>query len=456
MNEKVKSNKMAFEKEFNILFKMSLPAIFSMFVNAIYNVADSYFVAQVSEKALRSVSMAMSIQLIITAISVGTSIGVNSFMARRLGEGDSKKAGEGVVNGAFLIFISWVVFFLFSNIFLDSYYHLFTNDQEVINLGKDYLSIVTSYSVFLFFLIFGEKVLQATGSMVIPMISHLISSVLNIIVDPILIHGKYGFPAMSTKGAAISTVFSQFVGFSFLLIYIIIKRKNLGIDIKGAKLNSHTIKKIYEVGFPSMLQTSISAILNFFMNMILSGINEISVSVMNVYTQLQSFIFMPVLGLGQGYLPLVAYNFGAKLKDRVLNLCKIGLKVGIIFGIFGFLLMQFFGINLFIIFNEEPEFLEIASVASRIMAFNMLFAPVSIIYSNYFQALGNGKYSLSVSIIRQLIIILPLAVILSKISLNAVWFSFPIAECIALLISLYLVRKINNKKVNALSFNKIK
>lgn len=444
---KVITNKMGTENELKILIKMSLPAIFSMLVQSIYNVVDSFFVAQISEKALRAVAMAFPIQLIMIAISVGTCVGVNSYMSRKLGEENHREVGNGAVNGAFVLFLSWLLFIGFRFIFLDSFYGIFTTDPEVASMGRDYLGIVSGFSIFVFYQVLGEKIMQSTGSMVIPMISHMMSSIINMIFDPILIHGYFGLPAMGTKGAAISTVFSQFVGFVFMAQYIYRNREKLGIDFSHIHINKYTISAIYHVGVPAILMTSIAAVLQMGMNWILSSVNEISVTVMVVFLQLQSFVFMPIFGLNQGFLPLIGFNYGAKLKSRMLNLHKYAKYYSLILGIVGFIVFQLFTKNLLMLFGDNSEYLQLGTIAIRILSFTVLFAPLSIVNSNFFQGLGNGKYSFYLSLMRQLIIALPLAYIFSKISLTLVWTSLPIAEFISLIVSFYFVKLIVKEKI---------
>lgn len=450
MENNVKKNKMAVGKELPLLIKMSIPAILSMIIQSVYNIADSYFVSQMGEKALRAVSMSFTINLIIIAISIGTSVGVSSFISRRLGEGHERKAGEGAITGFILMTLSYIVFFLITYLLRDKYYHLFTDDPEVIEMGLDYYSVIVTFSIFVFYQVLGEKLLQSTGRMIVPMISHVISSLTNIILDPILINGLYGFPELGVKGAAIATVFAQFIGFLFIAIYFIFNIKKIGLRFNKFKIRLLTIKEIYDVGLPSILMTSVSALLTFCITYILSDVNEVAVSVNNVYIQLQSMISMPVIGLGVGLMPLVGYNYGAKLHDRVENFIKYASIISISIGVIGFLFFEIFGLQLFEIFNKEADFLSISSKAVRILAFSILFEPYSIITSHVFQGLGDGKYSLYISLIRRLLIAVPLAYLLSKIDLHLVWFAFPIGELAAMLLSYYFYRTVVKKKVDSI------
>lgn len=450
MENNIRKNKMAIGKELPLLIKMSIPAILSMIIQSVYNVADSYFVAQMGEKALRAVSMSFTINLIIIAISVGTSVGVSSFISRRLGQGHENRAGEGAITGFILMTISYIIFFIITYFLRDQYYHLFTNDPEVIEMGLEYYTVIVTFAIFVFYQILGEKLLQSTGRMVVPMISHVVSSLINIILDPILINGLYGFPEMGVKGAAIATVFAQFIGFLFIAVYLFFNIKNIGLRFDKFKLRLRTIKEIYEVGLPSILMTSVSALLTFCITYILSGVNEVAVSVNNVFIQLQSIIAMPVIGLGVGLMPLVGYNYGAKLHDRVENFIKYASIISVSIGIFGFLLFQFFGLELFEIFNRDTDFVNISSSAVRILAFSILFEPYSIVTSHVFQGLGDGKYSLYISLVRRLLIAVPLAYILSKIDLNVVWYAFPAGEFLAMVLSFYFYRTIIKRKVESI------
>lgn len=450
MHEEIK-NPMGYEKELNILVKMSVPAMISMLVQSIYNLVDSYFVSHIGEKALRAVSLAFPIYLIMIGIGVGTGIGVNSYISRKMGERNYEEVGNGVVTGVVTLFISWIVFLGFRFLFIDKFYNMFTTDENVVSMGIDYLGIVSLFSIFLFYQILAEKVIQATGKMKIAMFSHLMSAIMNIILDPILIHGLLFFPKMGVKGAAIATIFSQFMGMFFILLYMIRNRKKMGIRFRGSKVRLYTAKQIYAVALPTIFINAFSSVMQIAVNRIIGNITEIAITVLGLYIRLQSFVYMPIFGLGQGFMPLVGFNYGAGNKDRIINLYKHAVGISLIFTMIGIFVFQAFPRELIMIFNKEKTVVELGLTAIRILSISVLFAPVTIVNTVFFQGLGNGIYGLIITLIRQFIFVIPLTYVFSFIGLNYVWIAFPISELVGLILSFYFYNKVMNNKVRCIS-----
>lgn len=437
-----KQNKMGTTPIFKLIVTMSLPAMFSMLIQSLYNIVDSMFVAQIGEEALTAVSLAFPIQMLIIAVAVGTGIGINSLVSRKLGEGKKDDASKAATHGILLGIFSWIVFALFGLFFSKSFFGMFTTNPNVYEMGASYLSIVTIFSFGVFVEINLEKTLQATGNMIYPMIFQLIGAILNIIFDPIFIFGLFGMPAFGVKGAAIATVLGQIIAMIFAMYIVFTKSHDVHISFKRFKFSGKTVKNIYAVGFPSIIMQSISSVLVIGLNSILITFSEAAVSVLGVYYKLQSFVFMPVFGLTQGIMPIMGYNFGARNKNRIIDSLKIGLYIALIIMMCGAAMFSLIPNKLLMIFNASPEMLSIGVPALRIISICFVPAAVGILLSTLFQALGRGMNSLIVSVLRQLVIILPSAYLLSKIGLTYVWFAFPIAEVVASIVSVIMFIKV--------------
>lgn len=437
-----KQNKMGTTPIFKLIVTMSLPAMFSMLIQSLYNIVDSMFVAQIGEEALTAVSLAFPIQMLIISVAVGTGIGINSLVSRKLGEGKKDDASKAATHGILLGIFSWIVFALFGLFFSKSFFGMFTANPNVYGMGASYLSIVTIFSFGVFVEINLEKTLQATGNMIYPMIFQLIGAILNIIFDPIFIFGLFGLPAFGVKGAAIATVLGQIIAMIFSMYIVFTKSHDVHISFKNFKFSGKTVKNIYAVGFPSIIMQSISSVLVIGLNSILITFSEAAVSVLGVYYKLQSFVFMPVFGLTQGIMPIMGYNFGARNKSRIIDSLKIGLYIALIIMMCGTAMFSLIPNKLLMIFNASPEMISIGVPALRIISICFVPAAVGVLLSTLFQALGRGMNSLIVSVLRQLVIILPSAYILSKIGLTYVWFSFPIAEVVASIVSVIMFIKV--------------
>ncbi len=429
-----------------LVVKVSVPIMISMLVQALYNVVDGIFVARYSADALTAVSLAYPIQMLMIAASTGLGVGINSLISRKLGAKRPEEAREAAKNGIFLQLCAFALFFVFGVFAAKPFFSLFTPVETLQELGGEYLSIVCTFSFGVFLSICFERMMQATGNTVLSMITQLTGAVVNIIFDPILIFGLLGFPEMGIAGAAIATVMGQIAG--MLLGFFLNQTRNteLKLSFKGFRLNGDILKNILSVGFPSIIMQSISSVMNVAMNLILMAYGNAAVSVLGVYFKLQSFIFMPVFGLSNGLVPIIGYNYGAKLRQRIYDAIKVALKLAILImgvGMLLFLLIPEVLLSLFET-NGASELTQIGMIALRIISSHFILAAIGITLSTVFQAVGKGMYSLFMSLSRQLIVLLPAAWVLSRLfGLNAVWWCFPIAEIVSLSICLVLFRRVD-------------
>ncbi len=453
MSEAVQAreNKMGTMPVNKLLISMSLPMIASMLVQALYNIVDSIFVARISENALTAVSLAFPVQNLMIAVSAGTCVGVNALLSRSLGERRQAEANLAAVNGIFLATMSFLVFSLFgifgSRIFFASQ----TGTAEVVEFGTQYLTICLGCSFGIFLEMTFERLMQSTGRTFYSMITQGAGAIINIILDPILIFGLCGFPSMGIQGAALATVAGQIVAAILAICLNHKKNPDIQVSFKGFRPNGRVISRIYSVGIPSIVMQSITSIMTFGMNKILIMFSETAVSVLGVYFKLQSFIFMPIFGMNNGLIPIIAYNFGAANRKRIVQTLKLGITIAVSIMLFGLLIFQGFTPQLLMLFSASDAMLEIGVPALRIISLSFLFAGYCIIVSSFFQALGNGIYSLCVSVARQLLCLLPLAFIFARLfGLHAVWYAFALAELVSLTVSTVLLRKIYSEKVKPL------
>ncbi len=445
-------NKMGTMPVSKLLFTMSLPMMISMLVQALYNIIDSIFVAQISEAALTAVSLAFPIQNLMIAVSAGTCVGVNALLSRSLGEGRRDAANLTAVNGVFLALLSYLAFAFLGLFFSRIYFSAQTSNPEIIELGIDYLTICTVLGFGIFGEMMFERLLQSTGRTIYNMYSQGAGAIINIILDPILIFGLFGAPKMGIQGAALATVIGQII--AMIMSFIFNKNKNTDITLsfQGFRPHGSTIRTIYQVGVPSMIMQSIGSAMLLGMNKILIAFSETAVSVLGVYFKLQSFIFMPIFGLNNGMIPIIAYNLGARKKSRITHTIKLSIISAISIMLVGLVIFQIFPRELLLMFNASEHMLEVGVPALKIISLSFLFAGYCIIVSSVFQALGNGVYSLIVSVIRQLVGILPLAYIFANVfGLNAVWWSFPLAEILSVTFSTILFIRIYRLKIKPIS-----
>ena len=456
-NETVsQENKMGVMPIRKLIFTMSMPAIISMTIHALYNIVDSYFVAKVSEEALTAVSIIAPLQLMIIAVGVGTGVGINSLISRRLGAKRQEDADKAATTGLVLGVFNWVLLFLIGilvpGLFVSAYA---AEGTYIYTAAKQYLTIVCCGSFFIFVQMIIEKILQATGNMKAPMFCSMAGAVVNLILDPIMIFGLLGCPKMGVVGAAVATVIGQVVSFIFGMIILFGGAKKgrhlVNISFKGFRLEWRIIKEIYQVGLPSIVMQSIASVMNLLYNMILVSYSTTAVAVLGVYFKIQSFVFMPVFGLNQGVLPIIGYNFGARNKDRVKEARREGIKFALFFMVIGLLLFQLIPDKLLGIFDASPKMLEYGIPALRIISLNFIPAAFGIMNGTTFQATGHGIYSLVCSFIRQLVGIVPFAYLLAKIGgVTLSWFSFPIGEVLGLIYSFAMLNRLMKNEIDTL------
>lgn len=447
---KLRQNKMGTAPVFPLILSMSLPAMFSMLVQALYNVVDSYFVAKISENALTAVSLAFPIQNLLIAVGVGTAVGINSLISRRLGENRRADADSAATHGIVLGVFNWVLFAIFGLFCSRLFFTAFTGTQEVIEMGQQYMSIVCVFSFGIFVEVNIEKTLQATGNMIWPMVFQLIGAVTNIILDPIFIFGMFGMPKMGVAGAAIATVAGQILAMVVSIVVIFIKEHEVTIHFRGFHMDWSTVKNIYSVGFPAIIMQSIGSVMVMGMNAILIAFTETAVAFFGVYFKLQSFVFMPVFGLTQGIMPIIGFNYGARKKSRLMSTIRIGSIIALVIMGCGMLLFWAVPGQLLLIFNASQNMLEIGVPALQTISLCFMPAAMGILFSTVFQAVGRGVSSLIISVLRQLVVLLPAAFLLSQIGLRPIWYAFPIAEIASLLASIFLFTRLYRNTLKTL------
>ena len=436
---------------FSLIMKMSLPTMFSMIVQALYNIVDSMFVSYYDNAALTAVSLAFPMQLLMIGFAVGTAIGVNSLIARRLGEKKPEEANKAATYSLLLSVMTWVLFAFVGLIFSSTIIGAYTDNPKVHEYGSQYLSTVFIFSFGLFVEVGIEKTLQATGNMIFPMLFQLTGAVVNTILDPMFIFGFGFIPSLGALGAGIATVIGQIASMVFALIVLFTKKKAVKIDFRFfKKIDFSIIRKIYAVGFPAIIMQSIGSAMLLGLNAILAGISETYVDVLGVYFKLQSFVFMPIFGLTHGVMPIMGYNFGARKKQRLLETLKFGIFIAVTVMALGMIVFQLIPDKLLEMFNAYPEMLEVGVPALRIISLCFVPAACGIMVSTLFQAVGRGLRSMFISLLRQLGIILPSAYLLSRIDSGFVWWSFPIAEGAALVTAVILFVTLYKKLIKNL------
>lgn len=443
-----KENKMGTMPVNRLLISMSLPMMLSMLVQALYNVVDSIFVSRIDENALTAVSMAFPIQSLMIAIGAGTGVGVNALLSRSLGEKDYEKADKTAVNGVFLSVVSYLLFLMVGLLVTTPFYLSQTTDAQIIDYGKQYLTIICCCSFGMYTQFIFERLLQSTGKTFYTMITQGTGAIINIILDPIFIFGYFGMPRMGVAGAAAATVAGQVI--AGIIGIIINEKKNTDIKLrfKGFTPDGKIIGQIYLVGIPSIIMQAIGSVMTYGMNRILITFSSTAVAVFGVYFKLQSFIFMPIFGLNNGMVPIIAYNFGAGKKERLVKTLKYSIMYAMSLMAVGFLIFQFFPTPLFALFDASETMLAIGIPALRTISFSFLFAGFCIICGSLFQALGNGVYSMIVSIARQLFVLLPAAYLLSLAGkVSYVWWAFPISEVVSLSVTIFFLLRINKKVI---------
>ena len=451
--EKSNQNPMGTKPIASLIFTMGCPPIVSMFVQSMYNIVDSIFVAQLGENALTAVSLAAPIQYILLAVGVG--VGINSYISRNLGADNIDEANNTVTHSMILALAHSILFIILGLLFIKPFFRIYANNDAIFSDGCSYTYIVVLLSFSLFFQITFEKVFQATGKMLLPTISQVIGAVLNIILDPIFIFGWFGMPKLGVTGAAIATVIGQIVSFLILLIFFIRNDSVLKIDLKLFKFDWNIIKQIYAVGIPSALMISISSILTIALNSVLVKFSNTAVSIYGIYYRLQTFITMPVNGLVQGIRPIIGFNYGAKKYERAKEAFKYATIAACVICIIGFISIQCFPTQIISLFNNDPELTTLAIKGIRIYLLMMPVVGINIVATSYYQSIGKAKISMFVSLLRQVILLIPFTIILPKfIGLDGVWAAGACADSLSVIITLVLLKK-EFKQLDKMQLEKI-
>ena len=440
----VQENKMGTMSIGKLVFNMSLPMMVSMLVQALYNIVDSIFVAKLSENALTAVSLAFPLQTLLIAVGTGTGVGMNALLSKSLGEKNFKKANKTATNAAFIYALSYIVFLILGFTIVKPFYRsqVGSADAEIMTMGVDYLSTVMIFSFGIFTQVFFERLLTSTGRTIFSMTSQLSGALTNIILDPILIFGMFGFPKMGVTGAAVATVIGQCVAGIVAGTCNHKFNHEVKFEFKGFRPDLKIIGTIYAVGIPSIIMQSIGSIMTYCMNRILIEFSSTATAVFGVYFKLQSFFFMPVFGLNNGITPIIAYNYGARQRKRMTKTIKLSLFVAFCLTFIGFVLFESIPQVLLGMFSASDDLLKLGIPALRTIGVHYLIAWYCIIAGTVFQALGKAIFSMVVSIMRQLVVLIPAAYLLAKFGgLHMVWWSFPIAEIMSFIVSTaFLIR----------------
>lgn len=452
-----KENKMGVMPMNRLILNMSVPIMISMLVQALYNVVDSWFVSKLSQDALNAVSLAFPVQNLMIAVGVGTAVGINALLSRSLGQGDREKVDRSAANGIFLAAVSCLVFVVLGLTASRLFYTVQTDIPGIVDYGTDYLTICCGASMGLFGAVTLERLLQATGQTMYSMVSQAVGAVTNIILDPILIFGLGPFPRMEVAGAALATVIGQFLGCGVSIFFNLTRNPDIHFSFKGFRPHAQTIREIYSVGLPGIVMQSIGSVMVFGMNQILIAFTDTATAVFGVYFKLQSFFFMPVFGLCNGIVPIVAYNYGARKPERIIKTIKLGVIYATAMLAVGFVVFQILPGQLLDLFRSEEDaagdLLAIGIPALRIISFSWLLAGFGIVSSSVFQALNHGVLSLVCSLVRQLVVLLPAAFILAQtLGLGAVWYSFPIAELFSCALCILFLTKVYRQNIQPLCF----
>ena len=447
----LQENKMGVMPVGKLLTNMAVPMILSMLVQALYNVVDSIYVSQVSESAVTALSLAFPVQNLLIGFAVGIGVGVNSLLSKSLGERNQEAANRTAGNGLVMMFIAAGIFMLFGIFGTRPYFEMQSNVTETVEGGIAYTSICCIFSLGIFVEILGERLLQSTGRTFHSMITQSVGAIINIILDPIFIHGWLGVPAMGVAGAAVATVIGQWVAGLLALYFNEKYNPEVQFGRKYAKLDGKTVRTILTVGVPSIVMNGIGSIMNFGMNQILQGFTETATSVFGIYFKLQSFFFMPLFGLNNATISIVAFNYGARKPKRITKTLKLAVAAALALMITGLLVFQFLPDLLLGLFNPSEEFRIMGRAALRSISWSFPIAAICIALGASFQALGNGIYSTITSLCRQLVVLLPVAFLMSLSgNVNMVWLAYPIAEVVSGCLTAFFFARIYRQKIKPL------
>lgn len=452
----MKENKMGTMPIVKLLITMSLPIIISMAVLAFYNIVDTYFISMVSQRGITALGYAFPVQNIMIAMATGTGVGINALASKALGEKNKPKASKIAMQGVLIALCASALFFLIGLFGAEPFMNLMVKNlnepaaikKEIIELGAVYLEIVCCASAGIFIEISFERILQSTGKTIFTMFSQGMGAITNIVLDYIFVLGKFGCPRMGIKGAAIATVIGQFVAAALAIIFNLTKNSEYSLKFSDIKPNKHYIGEILYIGLPSVLMVAIGSLMNFLLNkVILNAYGADPITIFAYYFKLQSFIFMPLFGMNNGMVPIIGYNYGARNKDRLYRTIKTAMCFAFVIMMLGLAAFQFFPGQILSVFSVTPEMMEIGVKAFRIISLAFIFAGICIVCISVCQALGKSMYAFWISFGRQLVVLIPTAYVLSAIfhDVNAVWWAFPIAELISLVLSLYFVRRVLKK-----------
>ena len=445
------TERMGRERIDKLIFTMAGPAIISMLINALYNIVDSIFVGRYSTDAFTAVSLVFPMQQLVIAVGVGTAVGVNSLIARRLGARMQEEAEDAARHGILLAALSGIVFLLIGLFVSRPFLTAFTENPAVLEQAVSYAQIAVGASFFVMISIMCEKVQQATGNMIVPMIQGLTGTIINIVLDPIMIFGLLGCPELGVRGAALATVIGQIGGMIVGVYVVFFRQKAINCSMKKFRFSPATILEIYRVGLPGIIMQSVGSVMTSGLNMILIAYSEIAVSVLGLYFKLQTFIFMPVFGRNQGALPVMGYNYGAGDRKRLMSAYRVSAATAFVIMTVGFILFQTIPEQMIRLFNDDPALIAAGVPALRSISLSFFGAAFGIINGTLFQAIGRGLASMIVSICRQLGIILPVAWLLGRLfGLDAIWLAFPIAEIGAVIISFAMFYRIYQNELKDL------
>lgn len=443
MSEIVKENKMGVMPIPKLLISMAVPMMISMMVQALYNVVDSIFVARLSEDALTSVSLAFPMQNLMIAVGSGIGVGTNAMLSKKLGEKEFETASSAALHGIFLSVIAYVIFALFGLFFTRTFFEGQTDIPVIINGGVEYLTTICILSFGLFGQIIMERLLQSTGMTFYSMITQATGALINIILDPIMIFGLWGFPRLGIRGAAVATVFGQVIATGLAVYFNIHKNKEINLSLKGFRPKPAMIGQILYVGVPSIIMVAITSITIFGLNRILMQFTSTAAAVLGAYFKLQSFIMMPVFGLNSGMIPIIAYNYGARRGKRIFDTIKLSVLIATAIMILGIIILHVFPAQLLLLFNASDHMIRIGVPALETISLSFVFAGYCIVSSSVFQAFGKGMLSMIVSIMRQLVVLLPAAWLLAKTGeLSNVWWAYPLAELMSVILCTWFLIRI--------------
>lgn len=451
MSKSPSENKMGTQAIGPLLFQMAVPVVLSMLVQALYNVVDSIYVSRVSESAVTAISLAFPIQNLLIGTSIGIAVGVSSLFSRCLGSGEEDRAKKIASHGVVLAACGMALFMLFGIFGAKPFFNMQSDVQETVQGGTAYIQICTIASCGIFFEVLFERLLQGTGRTSYTLLTQGVGAVLNILLDPVFIFGYFGLPAMGVAGAAVATVLGQIV--AAILAFLLNWKKNpeAQINLRGFRLEGSIVGGILSIGVPSIAMMAVGSIMTFGMNQILQSFSETATGVFGIYFKVQSFIFMPIFGLNNAMIPIIAFNYGAKKPDRIMKTIRLCCLTAFCVMVAGFLAFQFIPDVILNIFDPSPDFMEIGCRALRTISFSFPLAAFGVVLGSVFQAMGNGLYSTIVALARQLVVLLPVAYLLSlSRNLDAVWLSFPIAEFMSILVTSAFMIVTYKKKIKPL------